>query len=392
VTHDVNAVLSLAATPMPCRVRVLPTNAQEVDGDVLELLRALRLRPLGCRRNWHGLSAVSISRDAAFIHVASELAFVLNSTRGRAAGRGDQWGEDLKLGNRWRPGSGELLALAGASLASASTCNVFAAADGRAAAVATSGADLKLGDRGGGQCGGVAGENLELQPPQDRASRGLGRRGRAAARAELDGVRQVEVAIRYFRARLERMDYVGARRHGLPIGSGNVEATCKSLVTVRMKRPGAQWKHTTGDEVLQLRALQLSDRWAPAVQRAIRPLAKPVQIVGVVSVRAAANTNRNFAPSTRGHERGPPRSRRRTSGAGGANGSETIGAVSPRHGSTSQYENHTPMRLSDLQPRPRPCGLRQMVIFIRDVARCWTDLWIGCGRQPGVPKQPTPMV
>ncbi len=58
-----------------------------------------------------------------------------------------------------------------------------------------------------------------------------------------------------------------------------------------MKRPGARWKHATGDEVLQLRALQLSDRWAAAVQRAIRPLAKPVQIVGVVSVRAAANTN-----------------------------------------------------------------------------------------------------
>jgi hypothetical protein len=40
------------------------------------------------------------------------------------------------------------------------------------------------------------------------------------------------------------------------------------LVTVRMKRPGARWKHTTGDEVLQLRAPQLSDRWTPAVQRA----------------------------------------------------------------------------------------------------------------------------
>ena len=58
-------------------------------------------------------------------------------------------------------------------------------------------------------------------------------------------------------------------------------------MTVRMKRPGARWKHTTGDEVLQLRALQLSDRWAPAVQRATRPLAKPVQIaVGVYAVKA----------------------------------------------------------------------------------------------------------
>jgi hypothetical protein len=99
---------------------------------------------------------------------------------------------------------------------------------------------------------------------------------------------------------LPRMEYAAARREGLPIGSGNVEATCKSLVTVRMKRPGARWKHTTGDEVMQLRALQLSDRWALAVQRATRPLAKSVQIVGRLGVRPAANTNHSAASSASG--------------------------------------------------------------------------------------------
>jgi hypothetical protein len=121
----------------------------------------------------------------------------------------------------------------------------------------------------------------------------------------LDGARPVEAAIRYFRARLERMNYADARRQGLPIGSGNVEATCKSLVTVRMNRPGARWKHPTGDEVLQLRALQLSDRWAPAVQRATRPRAKPVQIErGLVA--AFASTATVTGRGRRGRHRLPP--------------------------------------------------------------------------------------
>jgi hypothetical protein len=106
----------------------------------------------------------------------------------------------------------------------------------------------------------------------------------------LDGTRPVEAAIRYFRARLARMDYTCARRAGLPIGSGNVEATCKSLVSCRMKRPGARWKHASGDDVLQLRALQLSDRCAPAIARAIKPLAKPVQIAAGVHAAKSART------------------------------------------------------------------------------------------------------
>ena len=47
--------------------------------------------------------------------------------------------------------------------------------------------------------------------------------------------------------------------------------------------------------MLQLRALQLSDRWAPAISRATKPLAKPVQIAvgvhAVKSARAAVVTN-----------------------------------------------------------------------------------------------------
>jgi len=58
-----------------------------------------------------------------------------------------------------------------------------------------------------------------------------------------------------------RMDYAAARRAGQPVGSGAVEATCKSMIGVRFKRAGARWKEDTAAAVLELRALNLSDRW-----------------------------------------------------------------------------------------------------------------------------------
>ena len=57
------------------------------------------------------------------------------------------------------------------------------------------------------------------------------------------------------------MKYSYFENQGFPIGSGVLEGACKHVVQIRMKRNGMIWSISGANEVLQLRCLQLSNRW-----------------------------------------------------------------------------------------------------------------------------------
>jgi len=78
--------------------------------------------------------------------------------------------------------------------------------------------------------------------------------------------KELDDAIRYFTNKEDNMDYARLHKQKLPVGSGHVEATAKTVVAVRMKRSGARWKIDSGQHILNLRSLHTStDRLPRAI-------------------------------------------------------------------------------------------------------------------------------
>ena len=88
--------------------------------------------------------------------------------------------------------------------------------------------------------------------PRKDLPAGVPRRTRARRRA-------VEQAVAYFTANAPRLRYGAFRAQGLPVGSGVVEGGCRSVLHVRLKRPGARWTVAAAEAMVRARAALCSD-------------------------------------------------------------------------------------------------------------------------------------
>jgi hypothetical protein len=86
----------------------------------------------------------------------------------------------------------------------------------------------------------------------------------AAVRAyPLEGIKkdEVERALGYFLNNAPRMRYKWFRSRGLFVGSGVVEAGCKSVIGQRLKQAGMHWTIAGADAIIALRCREASSTW-----------------------------------------------------------------------------------------------------------------------------------
>src|SRR5438034_1048320 len=73
--------------------------------------------------------------------------------------------------------------------------------------------------------------------------------------------KEVRKAMDYFQTNKERMRYAQFRSQGLFVGSGVVEAGCKTIIGQRLKQSGMRWTVNHANAIIALRCSQLSGRW-----------------------------------------------------------------------------------------------------------------------------------
>lgn len=71
----------------------------------------------------------------------------------------------------------------------------------------------------------------------------------------------VKTEMEYFQRNAKRMRYAEFRSQGLFVGSGVVEAGCKTIIGQRLKLSGMHWTVKGANAIIALRCCQMSNRW-----------------------------------------------------------------------------------------------------------------------------------
>lgn len=76
-----------------------------------------------------------------------------------------------------------------------------------------------------------------------------------------DAQEMIRKTVQYFSTNEHRMQYAKFRGMGLFIGSGVIEAGCKTIVGQRLKQSGMRWTVRGANAIIALRCCQISGQW-----------------------------------------------------------------------------------------------------------------------------------
>ena len=94
-----------------------------------------------------------------------------------------------------------------------------------------------------------------------------GRIGRIVTQAQLrlpldpDRTTQAQAELAYLQNHRHKMRYADFRQQGLFVGSGVVEAACKTVIAQRLKQSGMEWSMRGANAIISLRCVRQSGRF-----------------------------------------------------------------------------------------------------------------------------------
>jgi len=98
-------------------------------------------------------------------------------------------------------------------------------------------------------------------PAQSRKIELLVRQLRSVPAVNTDAAELLHAEADYFERNRERTRYPSFRSHNLFVGSGIIEAACRTVIAKRLKQSGMFWTVRGADAIIALRCTRLSGRF-----------------------------------------------------------------------------------------------------------------------------------